>query len=244
MIESHLFLMICEVLAVLVVVLTCLGRFSRRQIRYAHAPMMPLMPLGHDQQSPSPPPPPPQPQPSSIHLQDKSSDRQKRMEQLKEGRRRKSGASLVMHRRADVVENLPVFHDDDDDHQPPASPAPSAAGDSSSSGCESAFSFPNSANDGADCVDCGPPSRDPSPSLPISSSSSSSAVQSKHSDDAKRNHKKKRKLSLQADVALPKASPPKIRLKSDNWEWHSRAKVLAAAFIKENYESIGARTSV
>ena len=98
------------------------------------------------------------------------------------------------------------------------SPSPSIA-DSSSSGCESAFSFPNSIR---------APSRDPSPSIDV-------LGETAHIQSIKK--KKKRKKSPGSPYhSLDSKSSPKIRLKSDNWEWHSRAKILAAEFIKENYE--------
>jgi hypothetical protein len=119
------------------------------------------------------------------------------------------------------------------------SPTPSLA-DSSSSGCESAFSFPNS--------NCTTTSRDPSPV-------DGNRARGKSSKSGSKKQQKKRKQSLNNVLPNDKASiyhskdarstihPPKIRLKSDNWEWHSRAKILAAQFIKENYQTSGMRSS-
>ena len=53
---------------------------------------------------------------------------------------------------------------------------------------------------------------------------------------------KKRRLSRGGEPDNGRSGPPtsgKIRLKSDNWEWHCRVKTLAAAFIQENYNAIG-----
>ena len=43
--------------------------------------------------------------------------------------------------------------------------------------------------------------------------------------------------------SLPNTSS-KIRAEHDNWEWHSRAQILAAEFIKENYETNVMRSSI
>lgn len=120
-----------------------------------------------------------------------------------------------------------------------ASPTPSLA-DSSSSGCESAFSFPNS--------NCTTTSRDPSPVDGNKARSKSSKAASK-----KQQRKKKHSLNFvpsdrnsihhAKDVRSVSMHPPKMRLKSDNWEWQSRAKILAAQFIKENYQTTGMRSS-
>lgn len=124
-----------------------------------------------------------------------------------------------------------------------ASPAPSLA-DSTSSGCESAFSFPNS-NHAA--------SRDPSPvnekTVRIGKAKSSSS-------GAKKNKKKKShgqqlqqveatRVYHVKDFKSSPPPPPKIRLKPDNWEWgRSRAKILAVEFIKENCEANALRSSI
>lgn len=106
-----------------------------------------------------------------------------------------------------------------------ASPTPSLA-ESSSSGCESAFSFANSTR--------GEASRDPSPV---------SENKLTHQRTGKKQKKKKNQTTSEVyrvNNARSQSTGPKIRLKSDNWEWHSRAKVLAAQFIKENYDANGA----
>ena len=118
------------------------------------------------------------------------------------------------------------------------SPTPSLA-DSSSSGCESAFSFPNS-NHAA--------SRDPSPAGDSKSRIKLTKVGGKK-HKKKKNHLNnfpagKSSLYHAKDAKSSPLSPPKIRLKSDNWEWHSRAKILAAQFIKENcHTASGLRSS-
>lgn len=95
------------------------------------------------------------------------------------------------------------------------SPTPSLA-ESTSSGCESAFSFAASV-----------PSREPSP-----------VTESRPS--AKQAKKQKKKNKSADSLPTRSLSTGPVRLKSDNWEWHSRAKILAAQFIKENYDSNGA----
>lgn len=123
--------------------------------------------------------------------------------------------------------------------KPQTSPTPSLA-DSSSSGCESAFSFPNS-NHAA--------SRDPSPV-------DRNKARMKLGKNGAKKQQKKKKSNLNHHLPTDKSSvyhakdvkssptpPPKIRLKSDNWEWHSRAKILAAQFIKENCQTSGMRSS-
>lgn len=98
------------------------------------------------------------------------------------------------------------------------SPTPSVG---SSSGCESAFS----------CVNSGEPSRDPSP------------VNANKASNNNNNKKQKKKNKSHHHELIGKRSlsigSTGVRLKSDNWEWHSRAKVLAAQFIKENYDASG-----
>lgn len=118
------------------------------------------------------------------------------------------------------------------------SPAPSLA-DSSSSGCESAFSFPNS-NHAA--------SRDPSPE-------DCKKARSKLGKPSSKKHQKKKKNNLNThatdklsvyhakDIKSSPIPPNKNRLKPENWEWHSRAKILAAQFIKESYSANAMRSS-
>lgn len=117
------------------------------------------------------------------------------------------------------------------------SPTPSLA-DSSSSGCESAFSFPNS-NHAA--------SRDPSPVDRNVARSKLGKTNGKKPKKKKNNSNHlacdKSSVYHAKDVKSSPTPPPKIRLKSDNWEWHSRAKILAAQFIKENYQATGMRSS-
>ena len=111
--------------------------------------------------------------------------------------------------------------------------------DSSSSGCESAFSFPSNS------VNRRPPSRDPSPNdVFLGHNYAGVSLRSKMKRKKKKNYVFPADLNLKLAAAAGGTATSKMRLKSDNWEWHSRAKILAAAFIKENYEAIGMRSSV
>jgi hypothetical protein len=207
-VERHLFLMILEVLAVFAVVMLCLKRFGHGRAPRAVLDITPAS---------TPPPPNHTPPPELKSVIDLHLGTSPKIEEL--------GTD---HRRRDPL-TIRIGADEIDAPSRP-SPTPSLA-ESSSSGCESAFSFPNSTQEGG-------ASRDPSPTQ------TARHMNGIKPSSGKRN-KKKRKLSLQQDMkSKGQASPPKIRLKSDNWEWHSRAKVLAAAFIKENYEGVGMRSSL
>ena len=215
--EQHLFLMMVEVsvIAVLVVFL----------VRHLTRPPLNL-----------PPPPPPDPRHSPTH-------RQKQQQQVSLNYLLEVGQKVEEVKMTKPTSQLSLnVTDMDVQHKkkPQTSPTPSLA-DSSSSGCESAFSFPNS-NHAA--------SRDPSP---VDHNKVRPKVGGK--SGGKKHHKKKKSnLNHVAadsksavyhvkDIKSASMPPPKIRLKSDNWEWHSRAKILAAQFIKENCQTSGMRSS-
>jgi len=138
--------------------------------------------------------------------------------------------NLALEYRLEVgqkVEELSVLDVRDSLHKP-SSVAPSVA-DSTSSGCESAFSFRTLSRSAS--VEKEQPikliSKGGKKKKKKKGGAGSSALSSYHTKDSK---------------SAP--SSPKIRLKSDNWEWHSRAKILAAEFIKESYEMNEMRSSM
>lgn len=119
-----------------------------------------------------------------------------------------------------------------------ASHRSSVADSCSSSGCESAFNYPAAAGDESSAA----------PSTAASSVDLHLAVCNGVEADAgdevdgRAKATKKRRLSRGGEPDNGRSGPPtsgKIRLKSDNWEWHCRVKTLAAAFIQENYNAIG-----
>lgn len=150
-------------------------------------------------------------------------------------------ANLALEYRVEVdqkVSNMTVLQVKESEqslqHKP--SPAPSLA-DSTSSGCESAFSVAVSSYNA---------SRDASLEKQPNASIRAKSI--------KGNKKKKKKSNAGSSSSLitsyhtkdskSASSSPKIRLKSDNWEWHSRAKILAAEFIRDSYEINEMRSSM
>jgi len=142
-----------------------------------------------------------------------------------------SRPNLALEYRLEVgqkVEEMSVLHIKDSLHKT-SSVVPSLA-DSTSSGCESAFS------------------------VPTTSRSTSVEKEQPFAKFAIKGGKKKKKKKNSAGLSVLSAyhtkdskstpSSPKIRLKSDNWEWHSRAKILAAEFIKESCEMNEMRSSM
>lgn len=138
--------------------------------------------------------------------------------------------NLALEYRLEVaqkVEELSVLDVRDSLHKA-SSAAPSLA-DSTSSGCESAFSFQTT-------------------------SRSTSVEKERPMKLAGKGGKKKKKKKVgtgsnavspyHAKDSKSIPSSPRIRLKSDNWEWHSRAKILAAEFIKESCEMNEMRSSM
>lgn len=233
MAEQHFFLMIVEVVVVVAVVLYLL----RRQNRLLPAPSAP----------------PPLSRTASAHRRAASASAadfrlevgQKVQDMMHKEQQEHPQASLTSSFLGLDVPDGPRRKGQ---HPTKASPAPSLA-DSSSSGCESAFSFPNS-NHAA--------SRDPSPVRESKGVRVGKLVKAGGAAGKKNKKKSKNHNGLQVHTNQPPGSrvyhlkdvkslpppSPKMRLKPDNWEWHSRAKILAAEFIKENCESNAMRSSV
>ncbi|KAI9563673.1 hypothetical protein GHT06_011137 [Daphnia sinensis] len=212
-IEQHLFLMVVEVIVIAVLVVFLLHHFNRPQPN--PPPNLGNSPIHRQKDH----------QPAPLDFRLEVGQKVEEVEMVKQT----SQMSLKLSEKTLQPYKTKMQ----------ASPTPSVA-DSSSSGCESAFSFPNS--------NCTTTSRDPSPVDGIKARSKSGKASSK-----KQQKKKKHSLSFipsdktsihhTKDARSATMHPPKIRLKSDNWEWHSRAKILAAQFIKENYQTTGMRSS-
>lgn len=212
-IEQHLFLMVVEVIVIAVLVVFLLHHFNRHQPNLP--PNLGNSPI-HRQKNHEPAP---------LDFRLEVGQKVEEVEMVK----KTSQVSLKLSEKTLQPYKTKMQ----------TSPTPSVA-DSSSSGCESAFSFPNS--------NCTTTSRDPSPV-------DGNKVRSKSGKASSKKQQKKKKHCLSfipsdktsihhtKDVRSTTMHPPKIRLKSDNWEWHSRAKILAAQFIKENYQTTGMRSS-
>ena len=131
--ERHLFLMILEVLAVFAVVMLCLKRFGHGRAPRAGLDVTPAS---------TPPPPNHTPPPELKSVIDLHLGTSPKIELASD------------HRRSDpLTKRIGV---DETDAPPKPSPTPGLA-ESSSTGCESTFSFPNSTQEGG-------ARRNPSPS--------------------------------------------------------------------------------
>ena len=185
-----------------------------------------------------PPTPPPSHQPAVEQQQTeptrlKVSDKNFRLEvgqKVEEVKVKQSSTSAL---------TLQVTHGAKPTKQQQASPTPSLA-DSSSSGCESAFSFPNSIN---------APSRDPSPISLVHEKIRLGEPVFKNGGKKNNKHKKKNHQTSGNNKIPPfyhsKSEPnasSKIRLERDFPD--SRAKILAAEFIKEYYDNNKMRSSL